>query len=95
LCTHFTFRSQFRFSCFKGGKKGYIKRDCPDWKKNKDGENEGSSRSMNVVEDDLDAADGDMLSVASNSEHLVDSWLLDSACLFHMTSNRDWFDTYR
>ena len=36
-----------------------------------------------------------MLSVASNSEQPVDSWILDSACSFHMTPNRDWFDTYR
>jgi len=25
----------------------------------------------------------------------MDSWLLDSACLFHVTFNRNWFDTYR
>jgi hypothetical protein len=25
----------------------------------------------------------------------VDSWILDSACSFHVTPNRDWFDTYR
>jgi hypothetical protein len=47
------------------------------------------------VEEDSDATDGDMLSVASTSEHPVDSWLLDSACSFHVTSNRYWFDTYR
>jgi hypothetical protein len=48
-----------------------------------------------MVEDDSDVADGDMLSVASTSEHSVDSWLLDSACSFHVTSNRCWFDTYK
>ena len=25
----------------------------------------------------------------------MDSWILDSACSFHMTPNRDWFDIYR
>ena len=25
----------------------------------------------------------------------MDSWILDSACSFHVTPNRDWFDTYR
>jgi hypothetical protein len=44
---------------------------------NKDDENEGSSRFVKVVEDGSDIGDGDMLSVASNSEHPVDSWLLD------------------
>jgi hypothetical protein len=47
-----------------------------------------------VVEEDSDVADGDMLSVASTSEHPMDSWLLDSTCSFHVTSNRCWFDTY-
>jgi hypothetical protein len=47
------------------------------------------------VEDNSNDIDGDMLFVASNSEHPVDSWILDSACSFHATPNRDWFDTYR
>jgi hypothetical protein len=76
-------------NCYKCGKKWHMKRDCLDLNnKKKDDENECSSRSANVVEEDSYAADGDMLSIASTSEHLVDSWLLDSACLFHMTSNR-------
>jgi hypothetical protein len=47
------------------------------------------------VEDNSDDADGDMLYVALTSEHPVDSWIVDSACSFHVTPNRDWFDTYR
>jgi hypothetical protein len=47
------------------------------------------------VEDNSDNTVSDMLSISSNSEHLVDSWILDSACSFHMMPNRDWFDTYR
>jgi hypothetical protein len=82
-------------NCYKCRKKAHIKRDCPNRKKNNDDENEGSSRSVNVVEVNSDNADGDMLYVASNLEHLADSWFLDSACSFHVTSNRDWFDTYR
>jgi hypothetical protein len=50
---------------------------------------------VNIVEDNSDDAYGDMLSVASNLEHPMDSWILDSTCLFHVTPNRDWFDTYR
>jgi hypothetical protein len=82
-------------NCYKCGKKGHVKQDCPDRKKNKDDENEGSSKSANIVEDNSNDDNGDMLSVASNSEHLVDSWILDSTCLFYVTPNRDWFDTYR
>ena len=55
-------------NCFKCRKKEHMKRDCPDWKKKKDDKNEGSSKSVNVVEDNSDNADGDMLSVASNLE---------------------------
>jgi hypothetical protein len=76
-------------NCYKCRKKGHIKRDCPDRKKNKDDKNEGSSKSVNVVEDNSEDADGDMLSVASNSKHPVDSWILDSACLFHVAPNKD------
>ena len=72
-----------------------MKWDCPDRKKNKDDESEGSSKSTNVMKNNSDNTDGDMLSVASNLEHHVDSWILDSACSFHVTSNRYWFDTYR
>ena len=72
-----------------------MKRDCPDLKKNKDNENEGSSKSVNEMEDNSDDTNDDMFYVASNLEHPVDSWILDSACLFHITHNRDWFDTYR
>jgi hypothetical protein len=25
----------------------------------------------------------------------MDSWILDSACSFHITPNKDWFDTYK
>jgi hypothetical protein len=47
------------------------------------------------MEDNSNDVDGDMLSIASTSEHPVDSWILDSACSFHVTPNRDWFNIYR
>jgi hypothetical protein len=60
-------------NCYKCGKKGHMKRDCLDRKKNKGDENEGSSKFANVVEDNSDDVDGDILSVASTLEHPVDS----------------------
>ena len=36
-----------------------------------------------------------MLSVLTSSDNLTDSWIMDSACSYHMTPNRDWYDTYR
>uniref|UniRef100_A0A2N9EZR3 CCHC-type domain-containing protein n=1 Tax=Fagus sylvatica TaxID=28930 RepID=A0A2N9EZR3_FAGSY len=75
--------------CYKCQKKGHMKRDCPKWNKGK----EESSTSVNVVADS--ESDGDMLSVSSSTDGLNNSWLLDSACSFHVTPHRNWFDTYR
>uniref|UniRef100_A0A2N9H0H2 Integrase catalytic domain-containing protein n=1 Tax=Fagus sylvatica TaxID=28930 RepID=A0A2N9H0H2_FAGSY len=68
---------------------GHMKRECPEWNKGK----EESSTSVNVVADS--ESDGDMLSVSSSTDGLNNSWLLDSACSFHVTPHRNWFDTYR
>ena len=40
-------------------------------------------------------SNGDMLSVSSNANWLIDSWILDLACSSHMTPYRDWFNTYK
>ena len=80
--SHSKSRRRKDINYYKCKKKRHIKQDCPDRKKNMDDENEGSSKSANVMEDNSNDADGDMLSVASNSEQLVDSWILDSACSF-------------
>uniref|UniRef100_A0A2N9GD91 Uncharacterized protein n=1 Tax=Fagus sylvatica TaxID=28930 RepID=A0A2N9GD91_FAGSY len=75
--------------CYKCQKKGHIKRDCPEWNKGK----EESFTSVNVVADS--ESDGDMLSVSSSTDGLNNSWLLDSACSFHVTPHWNWFDTYK
>ena len=36
-----------------------------------------------------------MLSVSSNGDHLIDSWIIDSTCSYHITPNKHWFDTYK
>ena len=46
-----------------------------------------------MAEEDSESGDGDMLSVSSSSNHLTDSWILDSACSYHMTPKKDWFNT--
>ncbi|KAL8142759.1 hypothetical protein V2J09_015791 [Rumex salicifolius] len=40
-----------------------------------------------------ESEDSDMLSVTLDSH--TDSWILDSGCSFHMTSHREWFETYK
>ena len=36
-----------------------------------------------------------MLSISSSTDDLNNSWLLDSACSFHVTAHRSWFDAYK
>ena len=36
-----------------------------------------------------------MLLVSSNRDHPTDLWIMDSMCSYHITPNKDWFDTYR
>lgn len=78
------------------GKTRHIKWEYSKKKKRRDTENkESTSKSANVVEQDSKSGIGDMLSVSSSSGHLTDSWLLNSACSYHMTPNKDWLDTYK
>ena len=49
---------------------------------------------MNVVEEgDSESGDGGMISISSSQDHLTDSWIMDSTCSYHVTPNKDWFDT--
>ena len=36
-----------------------------------------------------------MLSVSSSQDHMVDSWIMDSTCSYHMKPNKDWFDAHK
>ena len=59
---------------------GHIKRDCLEWKRGKDKDKKGSSRSANIVAADSNSV-GDMLFVSFSTNRLFDSWILDLACL--------------
>lgn len=48
-----------------------------------------------MEEENLDSDDGNILSILSNLEHLIDSWILNLVYFYHMIGNKDWFDTYR
>ena len=37
----------------------------------------------------------DLLLVSSGSNVLLESWVLDSTCSYHMTPKKDWFDMYK
>ena len=39
-------------------------------------------------------SDGEFLIVSDGDSKPCEDWILDSSCMFHMCSNRDWFSTY-
>jgi len=89
-------RKRKDIKCYKCWKNRHIKQKCPKKKKRDTKNKEGLSKSVNVVEEeDLKSGDKDMFYVSSSSDHLPDSWILDSTCSYHMTPNKNWFDTYR
>ncbi|KAL4341068.1 hypothetical protein GQ457_08G007840 [Hibiscus cannabinus] len=54
---------------------------------------DATAKIVNVVQNDnSDCSDGDMLSVSTTQ--LMDAWILDSVCSYHITPNREWFSTY-
>uniref|UniRef100_A0A2N9HBW1 Integrase catalytic domain-containing protein n=1 Tax=Fagus sylvatica TaxID=28930 RepID=A0A2N9HBW1_FAGSY len=63
-------------------------------KKDKD-DKSARGRSKSKSKTQTSESDGDMLSVSSSTDGLNNSWLLDSACSFHVTPHKNWFDTYR
>ncbi|KAE8681319.1 hypothetical protein F3Y22_tig00111330pilonHSYRG00089 [Hibiscus syriacus] len=87
-------RDKKTIHCYKCKEAGHMKRYCPKLKKQIDEKRDGSSKSVNVVEDDTsDCSEGDMLSISTTQ--LTDAWILDSGCSYHITPNREWFLTYR
>ena len=50
-----------------------------------------------VVEETSDDSEvgADLLSISSGNNVLLESWVLDSTCSYHMTPKKDWFDTYK
>ncbi|KAE8685445.1 hypothetical protein F3Y22_tig00111098pilonHSYRG00167 [Hibiscus syriacus] len=87
-------RDKKTIHCYKCKEAGHMKRNCPKLKKQTDEKRDGSSKSVNVVEDDnSDCSEGDMLSISMTQ--LTDAWILDSGCSYHITPNREWFSTYK
>ncbi|KAE8726093.1 hypothetical protein F3Y22_tig00007792pilonHSYRG00021 [Hibiscus syriacus] len=87
-------RDKKTIHCYKCKEAGHMKRDSPKLKKQTDEKRDVSSKSVNVIEDDnSDCSEGDMLSISMTQ--LMDAWILDSGCSYHITPNREWFSTYR
>ena len=53
--------------------------------------------SASVAEETSDDSEvgADLLLVSSSNNVLLESWVLDSACSYHMTPKKDWFVVYK
>jgi hypothetical protein len=69
-----------------------MKQDLEDKKNQK-----GFTDLVSVADGEFDDSEAyaDVLSVSSGKNSLIDSWVLDSACSYHICSNRMWFDTFK
>ncbi|KAL4304503.1 hypothetical protein GQ457_10G014750 [Hibiscus cannabinus] len=86
-------RGRKTIHCYKCKEAGHMKRDCPKWKNQTKEKDDATAKTVNLVQNDnSDCSDGDMLSVSTTQ--LMDAWILDSGCSYHITSNREWFSTY-
>ena len=56
-----------------------------------------SLESASVAKETSDDSEvgANLLSVFSGNNVLLESWVLDSVCSYHMTPKKDWFDTYK
>ncbi|KAG8478794.1 hypothetical protein CXB51_028696 [Gossypium anomalum] len=56
-----------------------------------EGKQQKNSDEADVVED---YSDGELLVASVNDFKVIEEWILDSGCIFHMNPNWDWFITY-
>jgi hypothetical protein len=73
-------------ACWNCGKKGHMSRDC----QSKPSSSKPTRNQANVVVDEEDVG----YALCTGSLVGEASWILDSACSFHMCPNRDFFTTY-
>ncbi|KAF7825202.1 Retrovirus-related Pol polyprotein from transposon TNT 1-94 [Senna tora] len=86
-------RRRKNVQCYNCGKRGHLKKDCWNIKKNTEKSPEVKS-SQGCVASTSD--DGEILAVigSEGGKQLTDVWIIDSGATWHMTSKRDWFCTY-
>ena len=85
--------------CFYCHKKGHYKSQCKELKEYLEEKKNGKKllESASVAEETSDDSEvgADLLLVSSSNNVLLESWVLDSACSYHMTPKKDWFDVYK
>uniref|UniRef100_A0A453RW19 CCHC-type domain-containing protein n=1 Tax=Aegilops tauschii subsp. strangulata TaxID=200361 RepID=A0A453RW19_AEGTS len=76
-----------KVQCYRCKDWGHIKRECPELKG-------GASANAATRGDDSDSS-SDVLVVSNRRSTKAEAWMLDSACSFHATPNREWFSSYK
>mgnify|MGYP000992362219 CR=1 FL=1 len=81
--------------CYHCHKKGHMKRDCKQLKR-EEGDKESDSEKRKTRDKDPQALSGEKYAVvASAGKGDETSWLIDSGASFHMTGHSGWFRTYK
>ncbi|KAG8492823.1 hypothetical protein CXB51_010147 [Gossypium anomalum] len=80
-------------------KKGHIKSECYKLhnKIKREAANQKGKQPKNFGKADVveDYSNGELLVTSVNNSKVSEEWILNSGCTFHMSSNRDWFTTYK
>ena len=92
-------RAKKDVECFYCHKNGLYKNQCKELKEHLEEKKNGKKplESASVAEEISDDSEvgADLLLVSSSNNVLLELWVLDSACSYHMTPKKDWFDTYK
>ena len=76
-----------KVQCYRCKDWGHIKRECPELK--------GGASANAATHGDGSDSDSDVLVVSNRRSTKTEAWMLDSACSFHATPNREWFSSYK
>ncbi|KAE8787904.1 retrotransposon ty1-copia subclass [Hordeum vulgare] len=76
-----------KIQCHNRSRGDILKKECPEL-------NGGSSANMAIHGNDSDIS-SDALVVSERRSIKSEAWMLDSACSFHATPNKEWFSSYK
>ncbi|KAL5751221.1 hypothetical protein ACOSP7_025824 [Xanthoceras sorbifolium] len=91
-------RSKKSIKCYYCGKKGHVRSEC--WNRKKNGDNRaseslGSQGCVASTSDDGEVLCSEGTASSEGRKRFADVWFLDSTATWHMTSRREWFHKYK